>query len=245
MERNYKKWLDKINAKQDKLQNTIYNIGVGKKDATATERLDVNGNVKANGFKTPTGSSTQALTADGGVFDLSIIAGSGNTGGVDNSHDYSAASEIQVGKLIYLSDGVTKSKPKYRKVYSSTLGTNTNPDTTWQTNGFGIIYLPDSIDNIISISADFNLWSKKVGFGLSVFRNAQIGPVREVINHVNIGYSLSENANEIYIDGFVKTFDEALTPSETTTYHLPNDVVYNLYIEYTKTTDPETIISIR
>ena len=79
MERNYKKWLDKINAKQDKLQNTTYNIGVGKKDAIATERLDVNGNIKAKGFKTPTGTSTQALTADGGVFDLSAIAGNGES----------------------------------------------------------------------------------------------------------------------------------------------------------------------
>lgn len=162
--------------------------------------------------------------------------------GSPNSNNYSV-DEIQVGKFIYINDNGDKvSKPKYRKVFKSTLGTNINPNTSWQTDGFGIIQLPESIDNIINISAEFDLWSKNIGFGLSVFRNALISPVREVIKHVNIGYSLSESGNEIYIDGFVKTLDEALTPSETTTYHLPNDIVYNLHIEYTKTSDTETII---
>ena len=43
---------------------------MGKPGASATEKLDVNGNVKAKGFKTPNGTATQALTANGGVFDL-------------------------------------------------------------------------------------------------------------------------------------------------------------------------------
>ena len=45
MEGNYTKWLNRINAKQDQLQNITGNIGVGKTDASATEKLDVNGNV--------------------------------------------------------------------------------------------------------------------------------------------------------------------------------------------------------
>lgn len=171
------------------------------------------------------------------LFDIA----NGNSDGVDNSNDYSI-DEIQIGKFIYINDNGDKvSKPKYRKVFKSTLGTKINPGTTWQTDGFGIIQLPEPIDNIINISAQFELRLKKIGFGLSVFRNALIGPVREVISHVNIGYSLSKNGNEIYIDGFVKTLDEASTPSETITYHLPNDIVYNLYIEYTKTSDEETL----
>ena len=39
MKGNYKKWLDRIKSKQDKLQDTTGNIGVGKTDASATEKL--------------------------------------------------------------------------------------------------------------------------------------------------------------------------------------------------------------
>lgn len=59
-------------TKQDKLQDTTGDIGVGKTDASATEKLDVNGNVKATGFKTPTGTANKALTADGDTFDLNL-----------------------------------------------------------------------------------------------------------------------------------------------------------------------------
>ena len=51
MKGNYKKWLDRIKSKQDRLQDVIGNIGVGKTDASATEKLDVNGNVKSNSYK--------------------------------------------------------------------------------------------------------------------------------------------------------------------------------------------------
>ena len=62
------------NSKQTKLESVSGNTGVGKTDVSATEKLDVNGNVKANGFKTPTGTATQALTANGGTFDLNTKA---------------------------------------------------------------------------------------------------------------------------------------------------------------------------
>ena len=51
MKGNYKKWLDRIKSKQDRLQDVNGNIGVGKTDASATEKLDVNGNVKSNSYK--------------------------------------------------------------------------------------------------------------------------------------------------------------------------------------------------
>ena len=60
--------------KQDILQSVTGNVGVGKTNASATEKIDVNGNVKATGFKTPTGTATQALTANGGTFDLTTKA---------------------------------------------------------------------------------------------------------------------------------------------------------------------------
>ena len=59
-----------LNSKQARLQDVTGNIGVGKTDASATEKLDVNGNVKANGFKTPNGALNKALTSDGNTFDL-------------------------------------------------------------------------------------------------------------------------------------------------------------------------------
>ena len=48
------------------------NVGIGT--TSPSEKLEVNGNVKANGFKTPTGTATQALTANGGTFDLTTKA---------------------------------------------------------------------------------------------------------------------------------------------------------------------------
>ena len=44
------------------------NVGIGT--TSPSEKLDVSGYVNATGFKTPSGTTTQALTADGGVFDL-------------------------------------------------------------------------------------------------------------------------------------------------------------------------------
>lgn len=61
-----------LETKQDKLQDTTGNIGVGKTDSSATEKLDVNGNVKATGFKKASGTANQAFTTDGGVFDLNL-----------------------------------------------------------------------------------------------------------------------------------------------------------------------------
>ena len=67
-------WTPAPEDKQDRLQNISGSIGIGKTDASATEKLDVNGNVKANGFKTPNGTATQALTSDGGTFNLNTIS---------------------------------------------------------------------------------------------------------------------------------------------------------------------------
>ena len=49
-----------------------YYVGLNK--TNPTEYLDVNGNIKAIGFKTPNGIATQALTANGSVYDLTTKA---------------------------------------------------------------------------------------------------------------------------------------------------------------------------
>ena len=67
-------WTPAPEDKQDRLQDISGNVGVGKPDASTTEKLDVNGNVQANGFKTPDNSANKALTSDGGVFDLNTKA---------------------------------------------------------------------------------------------------------------------------------------------------------------------------
>ena len=74
MKGNYKKWLDRIKSKQDRLQDVNGNIGVGKTDASATEKLDVNGNVKSNSSKfnlqasiTPTPNTLVSKTDGSGL----------------------------------------------------------------------------------------------------------------------------------------------------------------------------------
>lgn len=47
-------------------------VGIGTK--SPSEILDVNGYTKATGFKTPSGTATQSLTANGGTFDLNTKA---------------------------------------------------------------------------------------------------------------------------------------------------------------------------
>jgi hypothetical protein len=60
-------WTPAPEDKQDRLQDITGYIGVGKTDASATEKLDVNGNVKATSFKTSGGTPSQFLKADGSV----------------------------------------------------------------------------------------------------------------------------------------------------------------------------------
>lgn len=54
----------------DSITKTILKGNVGIGTTIPSEKLEVNGNVKASGFKKDGGTATQALTADGGVFDL-------------------------------------------------------------------------------------------------------------------------------------------------------------------------------
>ena len=58
-----------LNSKQDRLQNVTVNIGVGKTDASATEKLDVNGNVKATQIKDQYGTlkSQRVITITGNI----------------------------------------------------------------------------------------------------------------------------------------------------------------------------------
>ena len=75
-------WTPAPEDKQDRLQDITGNIGVGKTDASATEKLDVNGNIKATQFKdvngnlksqrtiTITGNTTLSEIHNGAVLDV-------------------------------------------------------------------------------------------------------------------------------------------------------------------------------
>ena len=94
-------------TKQDKLQDTTGNIGVGKIDTSATEKLDVNGNVKANSFIKSGGTSTQFLMADGSVSTLTNpVTGTGtvnyipkftSSGIIGNSLIYDNGTNVGIG----------------------------------------------------------------------------------------------------------------------------------------------------
>ncbi len=60
-------WTPAPEDKQDRLQDVTGYIGVGKTDASATEKLDVNGNIKATKFIKDGGTNAQFLMADGSV----------------------------------------------------------------------------------------------------------------------------------------------------------------------------------
>ena len=53
--------------KQDNLQTIVGNVGIGKTNASATEKLEVNGNVKATNIKDPYGTlkSQRTITITG------------------------------------------------------------------------------------------------------------------------------------------------------------------------------------
>ena len=76
-------WTPAPEDKQDRLQDITGNVGVGKTDISATEKLDVNGNVKASGFKTSSGTSSQFLMADGTV-NSNTYAKTDGTNATDN-----------------------------------------------------------------------------------------------------------------------------------------------------------------
>ena len=81
------------------------NVGIGT--TSPSEKLDVNGNVKATGFKTPSGTSSQYLMADGSVSTLTNpITGTGtanylpkftSSGTIGNSLIYDNGTNVGIG----------------------------------------------------------------------------------------------------------------------------------------------------
>ena len=67
-------YISKFTTTTELGMSLIYDDGtkIGIDVTDPTEKLDVNGSVQASGFKTPGGTATQALTANGGVFDLNL-----------------------------------------------------------------------------------------------------------------------------------------------------------------------------
>ena len=92
-------WTPAPEDKQDRLQDITGNIGVGKSDASATEKLDVNGYVKATGFKTSSGTSSQFLMADGSTNSNTYIK---TSGGNTVLSDWYITSPYKSGKFSFI-----------------------------------------------------------------------------------------------------------------------------------------------
>ena len=158
---------------------------------------------------------------------------------INEPNDYSIY-EQQVGKFIYpkeLPNGFDLvSKPKYRIVVYSYLNTTEIDNITL--SGVEIIPMP-YLEQILSIQGNYNVDNKQIGFGESNFFKKYAAPHRTINERVNIGYYL-ENSN-IIIYGYMKTIDpENIMPD--TEFALANGIEGIITLEYTKTTDEETII---
>ena len=165
--------------------------------------------------------------------------GNFNSGGVSspNSNDYSI-DEIQVGRFIYRNAGGDKvSKPKYRKIF---VGTQPNPEPLLLMfdenlgNTFDLEILVRKEGNIFridnSISYDLN----------SVFAQAcpevQSGLVVSAGTYSEIDLQSKSIMMEYYY------FNNDENTNNAIKSWIPFN--YNLILEYTKTTDPETIIEL-
>ena len=69
-------YVSKFTASGTIANSIVYDDGtnLGISTTLPSEKLDVNGYTKATGFKTPSGTATQSLTANGGTFDLNTKA---------------------------------------------------------------------------------------------------------------------------------------------------------------------------
>lgn len=156
------------------------------------------------------------LNEDEGVL---LIKQNQNKQQEDNSHDYSI-DEIQVGRFIYINDNGDKvSKPKYRKVFKGL------------SNNAGIFNIDISnlnIDNIVgeikSIMYDGDSFHKGNFIEITDFENYYIygaTKVSKVDNLLNVqSYSVTSG-----VISFISGLEIIVT------------------LEYTKTTDPETLIN--
>lgn len=125
-------WTPAPEDKQDRLQNITGNVGVGKTDVSATEKLDVNGNVKASSFIKSGGTSTQFLMADGSVDTYGTTEGTVAEG--NHTHTFASIT----------------SKPTTLSEYGITDGIKLD-DTIQNTNPFGgrKLYI-NTIDNVLA-----------------------------------------------------------------------------------------------
>lgn len=148
-------WTPAPEDKQDRLQDITGNVGVGKTDASATEKLDVNGNVKANGFKTSTGTSTQFLMADGSVSTLTNnVTGTGTTNYIPKF----TSSGIIGNSLIYdngTNVGIGTTSPSY-PLYVATQVSNTSIYAAYDIVAFSDISVKTNIRPIENVLERIN-----------------------------------------------------------------------------------------
>ena len=104
-------WTPAPEDKQDNLQTIVGNVGIGT--TSPSEKLDVNGNVKATSFIKSGGTSNQFLMADGSVVEKSTIASQTLSTSIDNNGRYlsiSGGNQISIdSRLIHVLDSPNRS----------------------------------------------------------------------------------------------------------------------------------------
>ena len=197
-------------TKQDKLQDTTGNIGVGKIDTSATEKLDVNGNVKANSFIKSGGTSTQFLMADGSVSTLTNpVTGTGTVNYIPKF----TSSGIIGNSLIYdngTNVGIGTTSPSYKldvngMIFSSGGGFSSPASE----NGFRLkMYDNGGTNNDPGIGLDGSGGGSEVmwfnSLGGFYFNNGTAGEKIRITPEGNVGIATTSPSEKLEVNGNVK-----------------------------------------
>ena len=199
-----------LNSKQDKLETVSGNIGVGKTDASATEKLDVNGNIKATSFIKSGGISTQYLMADGSVSTLTNpITGTGTTnylpkflssGTVGNSIIYDNGSSVGIGttnpsSILHLNSAVP-----FLSIQGSTTGSLRGINIMQGTTVFSSLSAEASLGET-RLSAGFSGWG-----GFQTFHTNGSEKMR-ITSSGNVGIGTSSPGYKLDVSGIINVSD--------------------------------------
>ena len=161
-------------------ENGDFGIGVNP-----TQKLEVNGNIKANSFIKTGGSSTEFLKADGSVDTNNYLTGYSETDTLQSVTDRGNTTNknVYIRDLITSRDGIIELKTLADDSFGGVIGTTTDHDLTFTRNnnskikltnngteidnGKGRFWLASSLQSptgtsiYIPLSNEFNYWEKR------------------------------------------------------------------------------------